>query len=562
MIIFKRYRNVRRIHDVALVLIRHGFGYLLGQLGLTKQRAFYQRGLRLEEARPLLSKGERLRLVLDELGPTFVKLGQVLSTRPDLLPEDIRSELARLQEQVHPFPFAQVQFQIRRELGRPLEEVYSNFDAEPLAAASIGQVHRARLHTGEEVVVKVQRPGIEEVVTADMEILFDIAQQAEKRTNWGKAYQVSDVVEEFRRTLMQEMDYLSEGRNANHFRSNFSKDPTVYIPAVFWQYTTSRILTMEYVTGVMLGDILRSHNQDHDLEKLARRLARATFQQILIDGFFHADLHPGNVAVLPGERIALMDFGMAGRLAEERQQQLSQLLLGLVRHQSGQIVRVVAEMGVAGKEVDLFGLRRDVDILRDRYYDVPLSEVKIGKAIGEILNLAFKYQIRIPAEFGLVAKALITMEGVVEELDPGLSIVEVAEPFGRRLMRERMQPKRLWSDFSEQSLELGNHFLQLPGRLDRLLEQAEDGRLTVKLEHVKLEEALSRADRISNRFSFSIGLLAFSIIITGFVVASALIAGVGGGFLWMRLPFLEIGFVAVLIMGVWLLLAIFRSGRL
>ncbi len=563
MTIIRGYQHARRFKNIARVLAHHGFGYLLGQLGLTKRLAFYQRKPphKPGEAQSLLTRGERLRRALEELGPTFVKMGQVLSTRPDLLPRDIRSELAKLQDQVPPFAFSQVQPMIEHELGRPLGKVFPHFDPHPLAAASIGQAHRARLHTGEEVVVKIQRPGIEGVIMVDLEVMRAVAQLAEKRTAWGQLYRAVELVEEFRHTLLQELDYLSEGRNTERFQENFRGDETIYIPRVYWEYSTSRVLTMEFVPGVKLGDVAQLKEQGQDLQQIANYLIKAILKQILIDGYFHADPHPGNVAVLPEGKIVLMDFGMVGHLTAERQQQLIQLVIGLIKQDSERIVRAVVSMGIIGRQVDMGGLRRDVDRLRDRYYNMPLSQVKPGEAIGEILEIAFKYRIRVPPEFGLVAKALVTLEGIVEELDPGLSIVEAAKPFGHRLMRERLSPRRLWQEFGEQAWEFGDIFFRLPGQADRILGQMEEGRLSFQLEHAGLKDVLFRLDRISNRLSISIVLLAFSIIIAGLVIASAMAAGAGGGFLWMRLPFLGISIILAVLMGGWLLLSVFRSGR-
>jgi ubiquinone biosynthesis protein len=558
------HRHASRFQAIVRVLASHGFGYLLGQLGLKEHMLsrWWRARYGPNDMQSLLTRGERARKVLEELGPTFVKMGQMLSVRRDLVPEDIRLELAKLQDQSSPFPFSQAQSIIEDELGRPIAEIFRWFDPEPLAAASIGQVHRALLQNGDEVVVKVQRPGIDKVITVDLEILHAIAQIAEKRTAWGKHYRVVELVEEFRNTLLKEMDYVKEGENAEVFLKNFAKNDKIYIPRVYWEYSSLKVHTMEYVAGIKLGETNRLKQAGLNLKQIVQDLAKAIFHQIFIDGFFHADPHPGNISVLPGERIVLMDFGMAGRLTPENQRQLVNLIMGLVNRNSKQILRAMLEMGVVNREVDLDSLYWDIDRLRKRYYDTPLSQVKLGQAIREILDLAFLYRIRIPTEHILVAKALIVLEGIIEELAPDLSIVDVAEPFGRRLMRERLKPRRLWQEIREQIWEFNDIFLRLPKRIDQTLAKVEDGRLIVKLEHAELHHALYRLDRISNRLSFSIMLLAFSTVIVGLLLASVLAANAENGVLWFRLPVLEAGFVLTLLMGAWLLLAIYRSGRL
>lgn len=554
----RRRIHLKRYRQIVNTLVKHGFGYLVDQLGLGDLVSWARRARTEEKTR--LSRGAHLRMVMEELGPTFIKLGQVLSTRPDLLPKDVIEELARLQDQVPPFPFEEVQHVVEEELGQPLAEMFRSFDREPLAAASIGQVHRAELAGGEAVVVKVRRPGVERVIQTDLEILFDLARLAERHTVWGQVYSFTDMAEEFARTLKLELDYAAEGRNADRLRENFRDNPAVRIPRVYWAFTTGRVLTMEYVDGVKLSNLEELEHRGWDRRQVARNLAQTVLQQVLLDGFFHADPHPGNVAVLPGGVLAFMDFGLVGRLSEERKRQFVSLVLGLVRRNTGQVIRSITEMGIVGQEVDLMAFKRDVDRLRERYYDIPLGQIRLGTAIGEILDLAFKYRLRMPTELTLLAKTLVTLEGVVRDLDPDLSIVSIAEPLARTLLRRRLAPGTLARAAGEYTLDVGGIMLELPRKLEGILDKLLAGNVSLRLEHQNLERAMSHLDRIANRLSFSLVLLAFSIVTAGLVIGSALGADRGRFFFW-SLPVLELAFLLATLMVTYLIWAIFRSGR-
>lgn len=561
MLLKKRYKHFGRFKEVVNTLARHGFGFIIDQLGLSELVLPSLRGRKkVTDKTEKISLAKRLRLVLEELGPTAVKLGQVLSTRADLLPKDIIAELAKLQDDVPPFPFEQVKEQVEKELGQPLEYLFARFEPKPLAAASIGQVHYARLSSGMEVVVKVQRPGVEEVIRTDLDILRDVARLAQKHTSWGELYNFVEIAEEFARTIKEEMDYYAEGRNAEIFRENFANDHTVHIPSVYWNYTTARILTLEYISGCKLNNAECLEKKHYSRHTIAVNVANAFLRMVLMHGFFHADPHPGNIAVLPDEVIAFMDFGMVGRISEERKEEFINLALGLIGRNSSKIINAILKMGVLSEETDLNSLRLEVERMRERYYNLPFSKINLGAAVQEILDLAYKYRIRIPSEFTLLAKALLTLEGVVQELDPELSIMVLAEPFGRELFRKKYSPGNIGKHLSEVVEDYGEIALALPKRIDHILSKLEEGKLSLKLEHQNIEKALNRADRISNKLTFAIVLLSFSIVMSGLIIGSAIEGDTGGFFLW-RLPILEVGFGAASMMFLWLILAILRSGR-
>ncbi|MBZ4686562.1 MAG: ubiquinone biosynthesis protein [Clostridia bacterium] len=561
MRIRKRYKHFKRYRQVANILARHGFRYLIDQLGISEILSYRHRLKNEEEKIEHLSRATRLRLALSEMGPTFVKLGQILSTRADLVPKDVILELEKLQDEVPPFSFEEVKKQVETELEGELDSIFSWFSETPLAAASIGQVHRAKLKNGKEVVVKVRRPHIVGIIETDLEIIFDLARLAEKHTAWGARYSLVEVVEEFSYYIKRELDYLVEARNAERFAKNFADEPTVHIPKIYWDFSTTKVLTMEYVEGIKLSRKEKLRKKGYDLKKIAHNITYAVLKQIFFDGYFHADPHPGNIAVLEEEKVVFMDFGQVGLLSRERQKQFMRLLLGMVRGNSKTVVNTILDMGMVKKSVDLKSLRRDVDLMRDRYYSVPLSQLNLEQVLTEILNLAFKYNIRIPTELTMLSKALITLEGVVQELDKDFSVAEVAEPFAKKLFKQQYSPENLARAVGENTLDYIETLLEIPEQVDELLGKAIEGEVKIKMEHQNVNNLVSILDRITNRLSFSIVLLSFSIVMAGLVIGSALSAE-GQTRFFLQLPILEVAFVIAAFMFIWLLYSIFRSGRL
>ncbi|MHB1406651.1 MAG: ABC1 kinase family protein [Desulfitobacteriaceae bacterium] len=554
----KRIRHLGRYRDVAAVLVRHGFGLVVEELGLSQLLSLPIRLFREREEPDPKSVGERVRRVIEELGPTFIKIGQIASTRPDVIPAGVIKELEHLQDRVPSFSFAEVKTIIKEELGADIGEIFLEFEESPLAAASIGQVHRAVLLSGEEVAVKVQRPQISGVIQTDLEILLDLAALAEHRLSWAEQYKVTEMAGEFARSLRAELDYTIEGRNAEKISRQVADDPRIHIPQIFWEHTTKKVLIMEYVEGLKLSCLEELEEQGYNRKSIAETLAKTILQQILIEGFFHADPHPGNILVLPGGIIALIDFGMVGRLSPDMKQHFASLVIALMKQKTEDMIRAIFQMGLVPDDVKLPILRKDVDDLREKYLGVPLSQIHLGEAVNELFAVAFRHCILIPADLTLLGKAILTLEGIVAKLDPELSILDIAKPFGLKLLRERYRPvnvlNKAWANINE----YGGILLELPHQMKDLLRTMLQGRTRLEISVRELDSFLRKLDRISNQLSFSIVLLSFSIVMTGLIIASSL--GNKPVIFW-KIPAMEAGFVVAALMFLWLLFSIFRSGR-
>ncbi len=551
----RRYRHLGRYREIIQTFFGHGFGYLVDQAGLWEFISLRQRLFgRDPEVGARLSRGDRARKALEKLGPTFIKLGQVLSTRSDLLPRDILVELQKLQDRVPPFQFKQVTEMVQAELGRPVLDIFAEFCPEPLAAASIGQVHLARLRDGQQVVVKVMRPDLERIVETDLEIMADLAGVLERRTNWGQYYRISEVVAEFAESLRDEMNYTVEAANADRFRRMFSGDERVYIPSVHWDLTTPKVLTMELVEGFKVNDLEGIRRAGLNPSVIARRLADAIFRQVLVEGFFHADPHPGNLFIDERGTIIFMDFGMVGELSGEMRQRFISFVLGVVNRDSDEVVEAILRMGEPLGKVNLMSLKRDVYRLQKRYGEIPLREVDFGKALLEIIALAFDHRIVVPSDYSFLAKSLITLESVVVELDPSLSMIDLAEPYTRRLLQEQFSFTNLRRTLRRTIHDGARLATCVPKQVSNILSLVEDGELRLKIENADGDHFIRRISALFNRLSMS--------IISGcLVVGTALILHRSDGSRLWGIPIAEYSFLLTGVLGVWLVLAILRSGR-
>ena len=553
MPLLKRFRNLTRLREIANVLSRHGFGYLFDQAGL---RDLLHRRSMVEgaERQGKLTTPQRMFFAINELGPTFIKIGQIISTRPDLVPWPYLEQLEKLQDMVPPFPAEQVEEIFRQDQQKPLAEVFVGFDPVPIASASIAQVHRARLMTGESVVIKVQRPDIQRVIEMDLEILFDLARLLEARTAWGKHYGLVDTLEEFAQALRAELDFASEGRNADRFYNLFADDPGVVIPKVYWEYSSRQFLVMEYIDGIKMTATEQLRLEGFDLQQIGRNFVNAILRQIYVFGFFHSDPHPGNLAVMPGAKIVFMDFGQVGRVDELTREKAVNLVLAMVRYDVDDVMRGLLDIGVVRRKVNRTALRRDLNRLQQKYYGLPIAQIEVGVALQELVDLSYRYEIKIPAEFALAIKCLVTSEGVLQQLDPKISLLELAEPFARRIVRQRMAPKEIQRSLTRAALEFWNVTHRVPKQVENVLGLMEEGELKVQLEHQNLHRFSGRLNIMANR-------LALSVLIGSLIIGSSLIVNRAPGAFLSRLPIAEIGYIAAAAMGFWLVVSIFRSGR-
>jgi len=554
----RTYRHLNRYHQILRVLFKYGFNDLVDRLHIDK---YLESGLQMINRKPReqvvrLSRPERLRLVFEELGPTFIKLGQLLSTRPDLIPADFLGELAKLQDDIPPFSLEEVNQIFQEELGRAPEELFHYFDTEPLAAASIGQVHRARLDSGAEVVVKVQRPGIENVIAVDLEILAHIADLMEQYLEEVQGHRPSAIVHEFARSLSREIDFSIELAHIQRFSRQFEGNPAVYVPQVHAELSTDRLLVMEYVVGIKSSKVADLREQGYNLPLIAERGANLVMEQIFIHGFFHSDPHPGNVFILPDNVVCFIDFGQMGRLSLKDREDFTDLVLDLVAGDERKIVSGVLKVTIQLGEVDRDSLARDLGSLMDLYLYRPLEDLEAGKILQDLLDLVTRHQLSFKPALYQMLKALTTVEGVGLMLDPKLELIRLAKPFMRKIRLGRLRPGRL---AEEATLTAANYFRllrELPEELSTILAQLRSGRMRLEFEHLGLKPLGAALDRVSNRISFAI-VLAAQIVGSSLIILSDIPPH------WHSIPVIGlIGFVVAGIMGFWLLLSIIRHGRM
>lgn len=552
----RRVRYLGRYREIAQVLIRHGFDSMVDMLGLRQLLSLPMRMARGARSAEHLSPAEHLRLAAEELGPTFIKLGQMLSTRPDLLPPDYLRELAKLRDEVPPFPFAQAKEMIERELGAPLEELFASFEESPLAAASLGQVHGATLPDGTEVVVKVLRPNIHEAIALDLDILLDMAHLAEERTPLGRVYPLVELADEFATTLRAELDYVREAQNAERFRRNFAGRPEVIIPEVYWEYTTHSVFTMQRLRGVKIDDVEGLRAAGLDPRIVAIHAIELIMQETFTDGFFHADPHPGNFFVLEGNVIGAMDFGMVGYLDRRTKEQLMRLFIAAVSRDVNELVDELVQLEMVGAGADHRRLARDLNRFLQKYWDAPLKNLTAREIFEDLLPIAFRHRLTLPTNLWLLGKTLVMMEGTGQLLYPELNVFEHAKPYAEQALRQLTSP-RVWAEQLQHGMrDWGELWALLPQRLPRLLDQLDKGELTLSHDILNVDAVMKRLDRLVNR-------LAVSILVAALIVGLGLIIPPVSATLWRGwvVALLLIGFVIAVSMGLWLLWSMWRAGR-
>ncbi len=537
-------RSLGRLSEIARVATRHGFGYAFERRGSTQGDTAGDRGRRLRE-------------MLDELGPTFVKFGQLLSTRPDVIPPDIVSELRKLQDDVTPIAFERVEEVIRADLGLTVEQAFVSFDERPIAAASIGQVHRATLPNGEDVIVKVQRPDAPRQIESDIQLLRSAARVVRERVRALDFIDAGALVDEFARSIRQELDYQQEARNAEAFRRNFAGDARVAVPRVWWRYTTGRVLTLERLDGTQLRDLDVSGWPDEERRELAYRMTDAWMTMIFRHGFFHGDPHPANILMLEDGALGLVDFGLAGRLSPEDMSRLTRLFVDAATENVAALPRRLADLGVEYPRDSEDELRSRLEELYYRYYGISLSEIDPMEVMREAFSLIYTMNLRLPTRFVILDKAIATLGSVGVELYPEFNVFEVAKPYARQLVAERLSPTRLALQAQREARELVGVARDVPYQLHDILEAVRRGRFEMTVRNPGVDHLEERLDHAVNR------------VVVGLIVAAGLLgssiigalAAEGPRVVGLHLLSL-IGFTISGVFGIWLIWGVVRSGRL
>ena len=563
--ITQKIRNVNRLRQILNVFAKYGFGYIVGRLNINRNLVGALTGtsrkiIKIASAKKLdvfdIPVSIRIRKMMEELGPTFIKLGQVLSTRPDLIPLEFCQEFEKLQNEVPAFAYEKAKEQIENELKEPIDKLFSSFSVDSFAAASLSQVYTAESKSGEKLVVKVQRPDIEKTIRADLDILYMLAQLAEKYIEESRLYNLTAVVDEFKKTILREIDFSVEAKNIDRFRRNFKNDNTVYIFKVIHHLSTKKILTMEKLEGIKASSVNEIERMGLDKRQIAINGADAILKQIFMHGFFHADPHPGNIFVLKDGRIAFLDFGMVGRIDAETREQLSDILVAIIHRDTKGIIETFVSMGAIEKGTGVKKLDLDLTDFVENYYEIPLKELRMGQFLPDIINIISQNRIKVPLDFFLLSKTLITIEGVGKKISPDFNAVAQAKPFVERLVKERYSTKNIVRGVK--GFLKGLYILTnlLPRDLTIILNKIKKGTLRVEFEHRGLENLIHVFDKVSNR-------IAFSLVIAALIVGSSIIMQTNKGPILFGFPVLGvIGFVVAGVMGLWLAIAILRSGRL
>ena len=548
-------RDLGRLHDIAAVLIRYGFGDLVRRTGLAGVLERTGRALHWHVSDELarLEPPARVRRVLEELGPSFVKLGQILSTRVDLFSPEWITEFSKLQDSAIALPFSELRAQLTEDLGELPENIFPRLETQALAAASLAQVHRAWLSDGTPVVLKIRRPGIRPLVEADLRLLKRLAEIVESEAPDLRRYRPKEVVRQFTLSLRRELDFSAEGRSAERIAANFEAQADIVIPRIYWEWTCERLNVQDYIDGIPGRDTAALDASGLDRVLLAQRGSDAVLKMILEDGFFHADLHPGNIYFLPDNQIAFIDFGMVGRISEERRYQIAILLHGLVSHDAEIVSEILLDWS-DNTDADSSVLQNEIDAFVDQYHGVQLRKIDIARMLSELLAILRDHGLTLPPDLALLIKAFITLEGLGRQLNPAFDMMKSSSPMIKRAMKAHTAPDALAKRGWRALLDSVSLITSLPKDLSRLLRIARRGKIQLQVELLPLKHFSDKIDRAASR-------LALSVITAALIIGSAIVhnaeSNSSSGLSTLGL----LGFIAAASGGVWVLISIWRSGK-
>ncbi|NJD56094.1 MAG: AarF/ABC1/UbiB kinase family protein [Nitrospirae bacterium] len=555
-------KSANRIRQIINVFLKYGFGKVIDQIHLGRFIPFRKRIRAFGQWPPVKSPSapEQLRMAFAELGPSFIKLAQILSSRPDLITSRFADEFKKLQDRVPPFPAEEAIGIIENETGKKIEEIFSSFDSNPVAAASIAQVFQGKLLDGSDVIIKVQRPRIREQIETDIGILMYAAGLLEKYLPESNFFNPSGIVEEFSKTVRKELDFLEESRNCMRFRKNFESIPEVHIPDIFSTFTTNKIIVMERIEGVRIDDIEGIVKLGLDRPKLAKAGVNAYFKMTLEDGFFHADPHAGNIFAMPSGKIGFMDFGIVGKVSPELRETMANTFLALINKDFDRLIDQYIELGLVPEHVDLDAFRKGfkADLLDflEPLYGMTIKEINFAEYLDTVTHLAIKHQMKIPSDLLLINKAMLILESIGRELDPDFDFIAVAEPYASKIVRERLKPGRLFEKARKNVMEVTDFAVLFPRQMRQIVQKVLKDDFHIKMTHIGLDRLIRDMDRSSNR-------IAFGMIISAILLSSAIMHATGAGPTVLGFSLLGLSaFFFALVMGFWLIISIIRSGRL
>ncbi len=541
----RRRTHAGRYGEILSILLKYGFSEFVKRAGLIGKFQFLTSLIPEKEHVKITQFNiwEKVRFVLEELGPTFIKFGQIASNRRDMFPNELVDELEKLQDAVPPFPFHEVKNIIQEDFGKPLEEVFQSFSKTPTASASIAQVHRAVLYSGEAVAVKVRRPNIENIITADIDIMYRLASIIERYGSEFPTLSPTELVEEFEKQIWKEVDLYHELLNIKKFKDTIRKNKYIYSPGIYKEYSTKRVLTLEFIEGRKLGEVIRDNSGAYDKALIADRGADVLLKQIFIDGFFHADPHPGNMMVLPGDRLCFLDFGMMGSIPRNQQNAINSMLLGMVRRDSLMITGAVMKLTDARLHVKQDVLEQAIYEYMDEYLELPLEDIDFSQSVNDLIELIVQFHIKVPTNLTLVAKTLMIIEGVGRAMNPQFKTIEKIEAFSAELFLKKFNPERMGNEFLVSMEEYGDLIRNLPVHINYLFNQAREHKLRFPIEHQGLDPVRETIDKVGSR-------LVFGFVLSALLISSALIVQAGVGPEWRGMSiFGVIGFALGGVMG-------------